>query len=124
MDHKAEFELMVMKRYGKEASDGIDWGNPRLLCIADGFTKYDEHAIQQINRNIELYQYKHYKEGFLLLDLVNATTQNEQINEKVPLGSITNITKSKTVVFCKRKVHKIAMKIYTSLPAGFSLVVS
>ncbi|WP_062515119.1 DUF5655 domain-containing protein [Halobacillus sp. KGW1] len=80
LDHKAEFELMVMKKYGETASDLIDWSSPRLLCIAGGFTKYDEHAVQQINRNIELYQYKHYKEGYLLLDLVNATTaQTDQL---------------------------------------------
>ncbi|MEY9866512.1 putative transport protein [Peribacillus sp. B2I2] len=74
LDHKAEFELMVMRRYGQEVSDAIEWSSPRLLCIAGGFTKYDEHAVQQINRNIELYQYKHYGDGVLLLDLVNATT--------------------------------------------------
>lgn len=74
LDHKAEFTLMVMRKYGNDLADAIDWTNPRLLCIAGGFTKYDEHAVQQINRNIELYQYKFYKDGFLLLDLVNATT--------------------------------------------------
>lgn len=74
LDHKAEFELMVMRRYGQEISDAIEWSSPRLLCIAGGFTKYDEHTVQQINRNIELYQYKHYSDGLLLLDLVNATT--------------------------------------------------
>ncbi|MGY4111766.1 DUF5655 domain-containing protein [Aeribacillus sp. SP014] len=74
LDHKAEFTLMVMRKYGNNLADAIDWTNPRLLCIAGGFTKYDEHAVQQINRNIELYQYKFYKDGFLLLDLVNATT--------------------------------------------------
>jgi len=74
LDHKAEFELMVMRRYGSTLADAIDWSSPRLLCIAGGFTKYDEHAVQQINRNIELYQYKHYHDGFILLDLVNATT--------------------------------------------------
>ncbi len=74
LDHKAEFELMVLRRYGSTLADAIDWSSPRLLCIAGGFTKYDEHAVQQINRNIELYQYKHYHDGFILLDLVNATT--------------------------------------------------
>lgn len=84
LDHKAEFELMVMKKYGQEVSDGIDWSSPRLLCIAGGFTKYDEHAVQQINRNIELYQYKHYADGLLLLDLVNATTaQTVHISDEV-----------------------------------------
>lgn len=54
LDHKADFELMVMRRYGQEVSDAIEWSSPRLLCIAGGFTKYDEHVVQQINRNIEL----------------------------------------------------------------------
>lgn len=74
LDHKAEFELMVMRRYGEEVSNAIDWSSPRFLCIAGGFTKYDGHAVEQINRNIELYVYKHYEDGLLLLDLVNATT--------------------------------------------------
>ncbi|MDA1476143.1 DUF5655 domain-containing protein [Bacillus changyiensis] len=74
LDHKAEFELIVMRKCGQAVSDAIDWSSPRLLCIAGGFTKYDEHAVQQINRNIELYQYKHYSDGLLILDLVNATT--------------------------------------------------
>lgn len=73
-DHKAEFELLVQRRYGIEEAEAIDWSSPRLLCIAGGFTKYDVHAVQQINRHIELYQYKHYEAGLLLLDLVNNPT--------------------------------------------------
>ena len=34
LDHKAEFELIVMKKLGREFSDKIDWSSPRLLCIA------------------------------------------------------------------------------------------
>ncbi|WP_214829676.1 DUF5655 domain-containing protein [Exiguobacterium algae] len=74
LDHQAEFELSILNQYGKEISNMIDWSNPRLVCIAGGFTKYDQHAVKQINRNIELYQYKYYDTGLLLLDLVNATT--------------------------------------------------
>ncbi|WP_312085329.1 DUF5655 domain-containing protein [Exiguobacterium sp.] len=78
LDHKAEFKLLVMQKYPKIDLESIEWSSPRLLCIAGSFNRYDEHAVQQINRNIELYQYKHYDEGFLMLDLVNATT--EQLN--------------------------------------------
>ncbi len=73
MDHKGEFELLVLKKLGKEASDSIDWSAPRLLCIASDFTRYDEHAVQQINRNIELIRYRRYRNEFLLFELVNAT---------------------------------------------------
>jgi predicted transport protein len=99
LDHKAEFELMVMRKYGQAVSDAIDWSSPRLLCIAGGFTKYDEHAVQQINRNIELYVYKHYEDGLLLLDLVNATTaQTVHIEDDSPTNTATNRnTRVKTV---------------------------
>ncbi len=74
MDHKAEFELLVLKRYGQEAANILEWTAPRLLCIAGDFTKYDIHAVQQINRNIELIRYRKYGNELLLLELVNATT--------------------------------------------------
>lgn len=72
LDHKGEFELLVLKRLGQAAADAIEWGSPRLLCIAGDFTKYDEHAVQQINRNIELLRYVRFGEEMLLLQLVNA----------------------------------------------------
>ncbi|PGE10190.1 DUF91 domain-containing protein [Bacillus toyonensis] len=98
LDHKAEFELMVMHRFGEEVSNAIDWSSPRLLCIAGGFTKYDEHAVEQINRNIELYVYKHYEDGLLLLDLVNATTaQTVHTNDDTTVLTTNRNTKVKTV---------------------------
>jgi predicted transport protein len=74
MDHKAEYELLVIGRLGTEQSAKIQWGAPRLLCIASDFTKFDEQAIQQMNRNIELIRYRRYADDFLLLELLNATT--------------------------------------------------
>ena len=73
MDHKAEFELMVMKKLGNEAAESVEWSAPRLVCIAADFTKYDEHAVEQINRNIELIRYRSY-DGLLILELINAVT--------------------------------------------------
>ncbi|PKL69954.1 MAG: DUF91 domain-containing protein [Methanomicrobiales archaeon HGW-Methanomicrobiales-1] len=71
LDHKAEFELAVQKKFGKDIANIIEWSSPRLLCIAGDFTKYDIHAIQQINRNIELIRYRNYYPDLFLLELVN-----------------------------------------------------
>lgn len=79
MDHKGEFELLVFKKCDKEAADSIEWSSPRLICIAGNFTKYDEHAVQQINRNIELLRYVRFDEEFLLLEMVRAVTSTESI---------------------------------------------
>lgn len=76
MDHQAEFKLLVMDKLGKPAADAIDWTAPRLVCIAADFTKYDSHAVQQINRNIELIRYRRFGEELLLLELANATSTN------------------------------------------------
>jgi len=73
MDHQGEFTLEVMKRFGREIADDIDWSGPRLLCIAGDFTKYDEYAVHQIPRNIELLRYRRYGADLLVLDLVNVS---------------------------------------------------
>lgn len=74
LDHKAEFQLLVMRTIGAEVAENIDWRGTRLLCIAGDFTRYDQHAVQQINRSIELIRYRQYGDELLLLELVNATT--------------------------------------------------
>lgn len=78
LDHKGEFQVEVMRLLGKDISENIDWSNPRLVCIAGNFTKYDEHAVQLIDRNIELYRYSFYDEQFLLLELANANNSQEK----------------------------------------------
>ena len=74
LDHKAELELRILKKLGKETAESLDWSGPRLLCIAGDFTKYDTHAVKQINRNIELLRYRRYGKDLVLFELVNATT--------------------------------------------------
>lgn len=74
MDHQAEFKLLVMDQCGKPAADAIDWTAPRLVCIAADFTKYDGHAVQQINRNIELIRYRRFGDELLLLELASAVS--------------------------------------------------
>lgn len=75
VDHKGEFELLVMKKLGQGEAEQIEWSNPRLICIAGDFTRYDEHAVQQMNGNIELIRYRTYaNQGLLLLELVNAVS--------------------------------------------------
>lgn len=74
LDHQAEFRWLVMEKLGKDTADTIDWGGTRLLCIAADFNRYDQHAVQQIPRNIELLRYKLFDDDLLLLELVNAVS--------------------------------------------------
>lgn len=71
LDHRAEFKLLVLERYGRELAGNIEWSNTRVLCIAGDFTKFDEHAVAQIGRNIELIRYKYFSDDLLMLEWVN-----------------------------------------------------
>lgn len=72
MDHKKEFQWLVMEQLGSEAAKNVDWSAPRLLCIAGDFTRYDGHAVKQINRNIELLRYRQFGDDLLMIELVHA----------------------------------------------------
>ena len=71
MDHKGDFERLVHRVLGDREAERIDWSNPRLLCIAGDFTRYDEHAVKQINRNVEL-RYRRFGDQTLLVEVVHA----------------------------------------------------
>lgn len=88
MDHQADFRWLVMERLGKEAADSIDWSSPRLLCIAGDFTRYDVHAVQQMDRAIELMRYRRFGDELLLLEWINPTPSETRTTEAKPAPSL------------------------------------
>ncbi|WP_198588131.1 DUF5655 domain-containing protein [Geodermatophilus chilensis] len=74
MDHRGDFKLLVQERLG--ANVVVDWSNPRLVCVAGDFTRYDQYAVAQMNRSIELVRYRYYGGQLLALELVASTTAN------------------------------------------------
>lgn len=115
LDHKADFRLLVMDKLGKEEADKIEWSGTRLLCIAADFTRYDVHAVAQINRNIELIRYKLFGNDLLLFELVNggsaASTSASVINVDVVEQKPTKIPAASTLAM---KTH--ADQIATASP--------
>ena len=82
LDHKDSFKVLVIEKLGLKAAENIDWSMPRVICIAGDFTKYDESAIKQMNRNISLIRYKKIGSDLLMFEQINeniatAITENE-----------------------------------------------
>ncbi len=74
LDHKADFKLLVIDKLGMEAAENIDWSVPCVICVARDFTKYDMHAVNQMQRNIKLVSYRRYDNGMFLLEHLNTPT--------------------------------------------------
>ena len=68
VDHKGDFTLAAQEMFGADIM--IDWSNPRLILIAEEFTKYDKYAVNRIGANIELWTYRLYAEGTLYLEQI------------------------------------------------------
>lgn len=118
LDHRAEFQLLVMKRLGADDAESIDWRNPRLVCVASGFTRYDEHAVQQINRSIELVRYRDFGGEFLALELMTSTKVEvtKADDAPAPKGS-TSTTSSKTVTEYLDQAPGALKDLYAELDA-------
>lgn len=84
MDHRGDFKMLVLDRLGAQAAEAIDWRNPRLICVAGGFSRYDEHAVQQMDRSIELVRYRDFGSELLALELMTATRTDPTSPEGAP----------------------------------------
>lgn len=67
-DHKAEFTDLAIRKIGQEVADSIDFANARLICVAASFSRFDERAIQQIDRAITLVRYEFFGGDLLALE--------------------------------------------------------
>ena len=81
LDHKADFKLLVMEELGVEKAEQIDWSMPCVICIANDFTKFDEHAVNQMQRNIKLVKYRKYGDELIAFEFLNAP-QVQPISEE------------------------------------------
>lgn len=90
MDHKGDFSELVRKVVGEARAKEIDWTSPRVICVAGDFTRYDEHAVQQIGRSIELLRYRRYGDDLLLFETVGRESDVKASN-----GSSKAVSSSK-----------------------------
>lgn len=73
LDHQGDFTLLVREKYGPELSSQIEFSSPRVVCIASSFNRFDERAINQIGKSVELVRYKFYGGEYLMLEMINNT---------------------------------------------------
>ncbi|MFI2101757.1 DUF5655 domain-containing protein [Isoptericola sp. NPDC019693] len=118
LDHRAEFQLLVQKKFGPAEAEAIDWRNPRLVCVANGFTRYDEHAVEQINRSIELVRYRDFGGELLALELVTSTKVEPSKADDAPTPKVAaTSTPSKTVTEFLEQASPPLRDLYGELEA-------
>ena len=79
------FEMLIIKTLGNEISKElkIDWQNPRVICIAESYSKFDIDTVEVIPMRIELLKYRYYENGIFSLEPLNASEQKTSNKETV-----------------------------------------
>ncbi|MDD2721937.1 MAG: endonuclease NucS [Gallionella sp.] len=67
------FEMLIRNRLDSQVLEGInlDWAHPRVVCIAESFSKFDLDTVEVVPLKIDLFRYRHYEDGLFSLDRVN-----------------------------------------------------
>lgn len=64
------FQMLIINNLGQELAKSIeiDWKNPRVVCIAESYSKYDIDTVEVIPMRIELFKYRQYENGIFSLE--------------------------------------------------------
>lgn len=100
-ENKKHFNLLVQSKLGNEVE--VSWGHPRVILIAQGFSRYTKSAVQE-HDNVELKSYTLYEGDVLhieneyspfpekIKDLIGVGTTHTDEAEKYDLNYHLNIT--------------------------------
>ncbi len=100
-NNKSHFNLLVKDKLGKEVE--VDWDRPRVILIAQGFSKYLLSAVNTV-QNVELKTYHLYEGDILQIENVSENKIKTKNNDSKIL-SIND----------KEKNHSFDYKYHTSL---------
>jgi predicted transport protein len=79
------FQMLMQQKLGKAVADSItlDWKNPRVICIAESYSKFDIDTVEVVPLRIELYKYRFYEGDVFSLEPVNVEEKNEAVLVKI-----------------------------------------
>jgi hypothetical protein len=64
------FEMLLIRNLGAEIASKtkVDWKNPKMICIAESYSKFDTDTVEVIPTWIELFKYRMYEHGIFSLE--------------------------------------------------------
>lgn len=95
------FEMLMIKKLGRSNAEKIkvDWKNPRVVCIAESYSKFDIDTVEVIPMRIELFKYRYYENGIFSLEPLGAVdqkikTSKNSVVKPVTENSVENLLKN------------------------------
>lgn len=81
------FQMLMIQKLGQGVAESIklDWNNPRVICIAESYSKFDVDTVEVVPLRIELFKYRYYEQGIFGLE---SLTVPEAASAAIPVSTI------------------------------------
>jgi predicted transport protein len=113
---KEFFEMLILKKLGQETAQqiSIDWKNPRVVCIAESYSKFDIDTVEVIPMRIELFKYRYYDEGIFSLEPLGVSEQKAKSDSITQIEKPTIDTSIDDLIF---KANKTTKRLFEDIRA-------
>lgn len=114
------FEKLMIDKLGKDKADKIklDWHNPRVICVAENYSKFDIDTAEVVPLRIELMKYRYYEEGIFALEPVNVP--ETVATNHAPIAVATGDTKISQVTDTGNLLENLLAKASDDMKALFA----
>ncbi len=114
------FQKLMIDKLGQKAFEevGLDWKNPRVICIAESYSRFDLDTVHFVNTRIELIRYRMYEDGVFSLDALNvleSATVTEEAKEEPKLTSKVEEESTPAVESFLTKSTPVVREMYEEL---------
>lgn len=109
------FQMLMINKLGQGVAESIklDWNNPRVICIAESYSKFDVDTVEVVPLRIELFKYRYYEQGIFGLE---SLTVPEAASAATPAS--TNLVADKpasSVALLREKGNQAIRELFDQL---------
>lgn len=82
------FEMLILKKLGEPLANiiKVDWKNPRVICVAESYSKFDIDTVEVIPMRIELFKYRYYENRVFQLEALGISEQTSSTSSNANPG--------------------------------------
>jgi predicted transport protein len=108
------FQMLMIQKLGQGVAGSIklDWNNPRVICIAESYSKFDVDTVEVVPLRIELFKYRYYEQGIFGLE---SLTVPEAAPSATPVSTIAADKPASSVALLREKASPAIRELFDQL---------
>jgi len=116
LEHRGDFVVAARDALGHDVE--VNWTSPRLIILAQGYAKWDTHAVKLMGEGIELWSYTRYGDDLLHLELVYGQPRMVPVSTPSSEEGASEVEPEYTVEYHLAKTSERVRSVFNALREG------